>query len=300
MMQNDVRITRRLALRGFMGTALLSRHAFAKTNQASDPLARDAAASAASDTDGSRLTAVLAGAQRSATNRSRDGARHPYETLRFFGLAPAQTVVEIAPGAGWYTEILAPYLRDAGRLYAAHYAVDAPEESRRSARARFESKLSQDPAAYGKVILGTSPRDGRGFTDIAPPGGADLVMTFRNVHNWIADGHLDATLSAAYSILKPGGVLGVEEHRAAPGMLMTQMIASGYVPEALVIERAQAAGFRLTARSEVNANPRDTKNHAHGVWSLPPTLRGGELDRERYVAIGESDRMTLKFTKPAG
>ena len=209
-------------------------------------------------------------------------------------------MVEIAPGAGWYTEILAPYLRDAGRLYAAHYAADAADEGRRRSRARFVEKLAKDPTVYGRVIVGTLPRDARGFTDIGPPGGADLVLTFRNVHNWIEDGHLDATLRAFLAILKPGGVLGVEEHCAAPGTALAKVIATGYVPEALVVEHAHAAGFRLAGRSELNANPRDTKNHAHGVWSLPPTLQGGDTDRAKYVAIGESDRMTLKFVKPAG
>lgn len=282
-MQSPLKIHRRCALGALLGSALLPQQVFAAAAQTDDP----------------RLAAVIAGAQRSDANRARDAARHPAETLRFFGLMPTQTVIEIAPGAGWYTEILAPYLHDAGRLYAAHYAADAAEEGRRRARARFEAKLAQSPAIYGRVLLGTLPRDGRGFTDIAPPGGADLVLTFRNVHNWIEDGHLDATLRAFHAVLKPGGVLGVEEHRAAPGTPMAQVIASGYVPEALVIERAQAAGFSLAGRSEINANPRDTKDHAHGVWSLPPTLRGGELDRARFMAIGESDRMTLKFTKPA-
>jgi len=293
-MQNHVPLNRRFALRALLSSTLLPDLGLAAHNTVID-----AAEHAAPDSDGTRLAAVIAGAQRSAANRARDGARHPHETLRFFGLAPTLTVLEIAPGAGWYTEILAPYLRERGHLYAAHYPADAAEESRRRARARFETKLQQDPAVYGNVIVGTSPRDGLGFTDIAPPGGADLILTFRNVHNWIEEGHLDATLRAFYAVLKPGGALGVEEHRAAPGTPMTQIIASGYVPEAMVIERTQAAGFKLTGRSEVNANPRDTKDHAHGVWSLPPTLRGGEIDRERYVAIGESDRMTLKFTKPA-
>lgn len=274
---------RRLALGALLGTPLLPQWAFAATD----------------DADGARLAAVVTGAQRSEANRARDGARHPYETLRFFGLAPTQTVIEIAPGAGWYTEILAPYLRERGRLYAAHYAADAPEEGRRRSRARFDEKLSKDPAVYDRVVVGTLPRDGRGFTDIAPPGGADLVLTFRNVHNWIEDGHLDATLRAFFAVLKPGGVLGVEEHRAAPGTPLAQVIATGYVPEAMVIERARAAGFQLSGRSEINANPRDTKDHPNGVWSLPPTLRGGDTDRAKFLAIGESDRMTLKFVKPA-
>jgi predicted methyltransferase len=283
-MQEHFDPDRRLALGALLGTCLLL------------PRARGAT----DDADGARLAAVIAGTQRGEANRARDAARHPYETLRFFGLAPGQTVIEIAPGGGWYTEILAPYLREQGRLYAAHYAADAADEGQRRSRARFEQKLAQDPSVYDRVVVGTMPGSARGFVGIEPPGGADLVLTFRNVHNWIEDGHLDASLRAFHAVLKPGGVLGVEEHRAAPGAPLARVVATGYVTEALVIDRARAAGFRLTGRSEVNANPRDTKDHAHGVWSLPPTLRGGEVERARSTAIGESDRMTLRFVKPDG
>lgn len=253
---------------------------------------------APADAQGARLAAVIAGPQRSAANRARDAARHPYETLRFFGVAPGQTVIEIAPGGGWYTEILAPYLRGNGRLYAAHYPADAMDPGRRQSRERFAAKLAAEPAVYGEVHLGTQPVDARGFIDVAPAGGADRVLTFRNVHNWLQDGHLDASLRAFHAVLKPGGVLGVEEHRAPPGTPLERMMATGYVTEALVVERAQAAGFKLVGRSEINANPRDSHDHPDGVWSLPPTLRGGAVERERFLAIGESDRMTLKFVKP--
>ena len=258
-------------------------------------LASGAAAPAGGD---EALAAAMAGARRSAANKARDAYRHPLQTLRFFGLQPDQTVIEIAPGGGWYTEILAPVLRDHGKLYAAHYDVlapDASEDGKRS-RANYEKKLAQDTASYGKVTLGTLPV--RAFTDIAPPGGADLVLTFRNIHNWIKDGHLDDSLRAFYAVLKPGGVLGVEEHRATPGTSLEQMIATGYVTEDYVIDHARAAGFALAGRSEINANPRDNHDHPDGVWSLPPTLRGGERDRASFLAIGESDRMTLKFVKP--
>jgi predicted methyltransferase len=260
---------------------------------------RSAIAAADDDADGARLAAVIAGPQRTPANAARDGARHPYETLRFFGLAPGQTVIEIAPGGGWYTEILAPYLRERGRLYAAHYPADGPNEDQRRSRARFEEKLAKSPEVYGRVVVGTLPTGTRGFTDIAPDGGADRVLTFRNVHNWIEEGRLDPMLKAFHAALKPGGVLGVEEHRAPPGTPLARIIASGYVPEDLVIERAAAAGFQFVGKSEVNANPRDTKDHPNGVWSLPPTLRGGDVDRAKFVAIGESDRMTLSFVKPA-
>ena len=252
----------------------------------------------AQDTDGAQLRAAIDGPQRSAANRERDGARHPFETLQFFCIAPTQTVVEIAPGAGWYTEILAPYLRDRGRLHLAHYPASAASDGQRQARARLKDKLAKSPEVYGRAILGSLPEGARGFTDIAPAGGADAVLTFRNVHNWIEANQFDEMLRAFFAVLKPGGVLGVEEHRAAPGTPMARIIASGYVPEALVIDRARAAGFEWTGGSEINANPKDTKDHANGVSSLPPTLRGGDVGRDRFVAIGESDRMTLRFVKP--
>ncbi|MGJ7613513.1 MULTISPECIES: class I SAM-dependent methyltransferase [unclassified Variovorax] len=243
------------------------------------------------------LRAAVDGPQRSPANRARDGARHPLETLAFFGIRPDATVIEIAPGGGWYTEILAPYLHDHGRLYAAHEPAGGTPGQQR-ARAAFRDKLAREPKVYGRVVLGTLPT--AAFTDIRPPGGADAVLTFRNIHNWIEDGHFDESLRAFFDVLKPGGVLGVEEHRAAPGTPLARVIANGYVPQELVIERAKAAGFEFAGSSEVNANPRDTKDHAKGVWSLPPTLRGGEADRAKYLAIGESDRMTLKFVKPRG
>lgn len=253
----------------------------------------------AADFADAQLDRAIAGTHRSAVDQARDPYRHPKETLRFFGIQPNQTVIEIAPGAGWYTDILAPFLRDNGKLYAAHYASSGPDSSdyRRQGRARYEAKLAANPALYGKVMVGDLPV--RSFTDIQPPGGADMVLTFRNIHNWIKDGHLDDSLKAFYDVLKPGGVLGVEEHRARPGTSVDQMIATGYVTEAYVIERAQAAGFKLAGRSEINANPRDTKDYPKGVWTLPPSYVEGDRDRAKYAAIGESDRMTLKFVKPA-
>jgi predicted methyltransferase len=251
----------------------------------------------AAGADDPRLQAAIAGTHRSAAHRARDGARHPYEMLRFFGLAPTQQVVELSPGGGWFTEILAPYLRGQGRLYAAHESANDASDYRRRSRLAFDAKLARDPALYDQVQVGLMPRTPR-FADIAPPGGADLVLTFRNVHNWIEAGHLDATLQAAFAVLKPGGVLGVEEHRAPPGKSTEWIAKNGYVTEALMEARAAAAGFRLDARSEVNANPLDTKDHPHGVWSLPPTLRGGDVDRARFVAIGESDRFTHRYVKP--
>ena len=248
-------------------------------------------------TEDARLRAAIGAAHRSAGNRARDVARHPYETLRFFGLAPTQQVVELSPGGGWYTEILAPYLREQGRLYVAGEAADDADEYRRRGRRSLDDKLARNPELYDRVQVGLLPRTPR-FTDIAPPGGADLVLTFRNVHNWLEAGHLDATLRAVAAVLKPGGVLGVEEHRAPPGSPLDWIRRNGYVTEALLIERAAAAGLVLAGQSEINANPRDTKDHPNGVWSLPPTLRGGDTDRAKFVAIGESDRFTHRYRKP--
>ena len=249
----------------------------------------------ATDPDEARLRAIIDGPQRSAANRARDPARHPFETLRFFGLAPTQTVIEIAPGGGWYTEILAPYLRDHGRYIAALEAGDGEEQVR--SRARFKDWLRADPARYDRVATGLLPSAGGSYATIAPASSADLVLTFRNVHNWIEAGELDDMLRAFNAVLKPGGVLGVEEHRARPGTSLATIIRSGYVLQDFVVERARAAGFTLVATSEVNANPRDDTEHPNGVWSLPPTVRGGNVERARFLAIGESDRMTLRFVK---
>jgi predicted methyltransferase len=248
--------------------------------------------------DARLLRQAIDAPHRSAAFRARDDARHPFETLRFFGLAPTQQVIELSPGGGWYTEILAPYLRAEGRLFLATEAADDPDDYRRRGRRTIDEKLARSPALYDRVQVGLLPRTQR-FTDIAPAGGADLVLSFRNVHNWLEAGHLDATLQAVAAVLKPGGVLGIEEHRAPPGRSIEWTVKNGYVTEDLMIERTRAAGLVLDARSEVNANPRDTKDHPHGVWSLPPTLRGGEVDRARLLAIGESDRFTHRYVKRA-
>lgn len=247
------------------------------------------------------LDAVIAGLQRSAANKARDVWRHPGETLRFLGLRADQHVLELSPGAGWYTEILAPYLRERGRLYVAHYARDGqgPEADyeRRSRRA-FENKLAAAPVWYDRVVVGTLPK--KAFTDLRFEGPLDAVLTFRNVHNWVEDGQLVDQFRLFHGVLKPGGVLGIEDHRAAPGTPLATQISSGYLTEALVIEKASAAGFELSARSEINANLRDTRRHPQGVWSLPPTLSGapeGSAARATALAIGESDRMTLRFIK---
>jgi predicted methyltransferase len=244
-----------------------------------------------------QLNAAINGPQRTEAFRARDVYRHPEETLVFFGVKPDQTIVEIAPGGGWYTEILAPYLRENGKLYEALYESNHPElaEDFEQERKHFNQRLARDPAVFDRVTIG-SLRAGH-FTGV-PANSADMVLTFRNIHNWIKDGQFDANLRAFYAELKPGGILGVEEHRAKPGISIEQVIKTGYVPEAYVIEHARAAGFELAGHSEANRNPRDTKDYPDGVWSLPPTLKGGAEDRARMLAIGESDRMTLRFVKP--
>jgi predicted methyltransferase len=255
--------------------------------------------SASTAANSALLDAAISGPQRSAKARERDIYRHPAETLQFFELTPSLTVLEIAPGGGWYTEILAPYLHDRGTLYEAQYdgPQDAPSAEAQAGRAAFASKLAATPAVYGNVVVGTLHRGQ--FSGFPADGSVDRVLTFRNIHNWIKDGEIDANLRAFYAALKPGGILGVEEHRAAPGTSLQQTIDTGYVTEDYVMTHARAAGFELAGQSEANSNPRDTKNYPHGVWSLPPTYEGGDLDRARFAAIGESDRMTLRFVKPA-
>jgi len=256
-------------------------------------------ASTRSGEDGARaIDAALAGPNRSEANRARDVFRHPKETLQFFGLEPGMTVVEIWPGGGWYTEILAPVVRGKGVLYAAHFHIDGKgPKYREASRSAFFRKLGENPAVYDQVRVTTfgAPE----YVAIAPAGSVDLVLTFRNVHNWAAAKSEEAGFRAFYAALKPGGILGVVEHRAREGASLEEMIKSGYMSESYVIALAQKAGFRLLGRSEVNANAKDTKDYPRGVWTLPPTYRMGDQDRAKYAAIGESDRMTLKFVKPA-
>ena len=240
------------------------------------------------------LQAAIAGPWRSEGNRARDRYRHPAETLAFFGVKPTDTVIEISPGAGWYSEILAPYLRDRGRYVAA--TASAPADSGGGKRnAALQAKFAAMPARYDRVQW--LEYDGKAPV-LGAPGSADVVLTFRNVHNWVAAGSTDAYFKAFFEVLKPGGVLGVVDHRAKPGTALAAMKTSGYLTEALVIEHATRAGFVLEARSEVNANPRDDADHPNGVWTLPPTNRHDAKDAATYQAIGESDRMTLRFRKP--
>lgn len=230
--------------------------------------------------------------------RARDIWRHPLETLLFFGYRPDMTVVEIWPAAGWYTDILGPATGENGRLYAAHFPMATNVPFYQRTRTAYEERLRAMPWASRVTLTEFLPQSD---LKIAPDGSADLVVTFRNAHNWYMQGG-DAAIADAfrqfYAALKPGGVLGVVDHRLPETRPDFEMVASGYMKQSYLIRQAEAAGFELVATSEINANTRDTADHPKGVWTLPPTLRLGEQDKEKYLAIGESDRMTLKFRKP--
>lgn len=230
---------------------------------------------------------------RTETNRARDVYRHPVETLNFFGLKPNMTVIEITPGAGWYQEILAPLLVQQGHYIAAMPPASAKEGNGGTPQIlKWQQEHSEIAAKITTVEL--NPQ-----APLASPESADMILTFRNVHNWMATGDAQAVFNSFFAALKPGGVLGVVEHRANPHKRRDPKAKSGYVLEKDVIAMAKKAGFKLDAKSEINANPKDTKNYPEGVWTLPPVLRLKDKDRARYLAIGESDRMTLRFIKPA-
>lgn len=231
---------------------------------------------------------------RSPDNQARDQFRHPTQTLAFFDVQPHHKVVEIWPGSGWYTEILAPMLFDKGTLIAAHFPNDSPIKYFRNSREKYERRIQQQPEFSKIQLTNFAPPKS---TNIAPENSIDRIVTFRNVHNWMKNKGEQAAFNSFYKALKPGGILGVVEHRAPSDFTLEQMIKSGYVTEDYVIKLAQQAGFKLLGKSEVNANKKDTKSHSKGVWTLPPSLRLGQQDKQKYLAIGESDRMTLKFIK---
>lgn len=238
---------------------------------------------------------VLAGDHRSAADRARDGWRHPVDTLLFFGIKPDMTVAELWPGAGgWYTEVLAPLLAERGKLYAAQVPATPANAFTDSVLGAYRARLDARPDLYGKVTVTTL---GPGGGDIAPPGSCDLVLTFRNLHNWMNLGYEKEAIAAMYRALKPGGILGVVDHRADPAKPPDPRASNGYVSEAYAITLFESAGFELVEKSEINANPNDTKDYEQGVWTLPPELRQGARDRAKYEAIGESDRFTLKFRR---
>ena len=240
------------------------------------------------------LTKAMAGSWRDPANAARDRYRHPRDTLEFFGLKPDMTVIQLWPGGGWYTEILAPVLKDHGQLIDA--AVPEKGYGESDGTVNYLKKLKADPAVYSKVkVIDFAPPE---KMDLGPEGSADMVLTFRNAHNWEGDHQLLAVFQAAFKVLKHGGLLGLTDHRAAPGKTVAETFHSGYMPADYIIQVAGQAGFKLAGQSEVNANPKDTKDYPKGVWTLPPTYTLGDKDRTKYAAIGESDRMTLKFIKP--
>jgi predicted methyltransferase len=242
------------------------------------------------------LDAAIAGSNRDPRNVARDQYRHPRETLAFFGVAPQQTVIEITPGGGWYSEILAPYLKDGGHYVAAVWddAIPGQPKYRYDLNKTLRGKFAGNAAAYGtpevRVFDPKAPNFG-------PAGSADTVLTFRNAHNWVNEGNAEAYFKAFHDVLKPGGTLGVVDHRAKPDASLDAQKKSGYLTEALVIQLAQGAGFTLDEKSEINANAKDTTDHPNGVWTLPPVNRHDAADDAKYKAIGESDRMTLRFRK---
>ena len=244
------------------------------------------------------LDAVLAGPQRAEVNRARDAHRHPRQTLEFFGIRDTQTVLEVWPGGGgWYAEILAPLLRERGHYIAAGYDPASDSKFAQDTNQAFRAKLDAAPATYDRVAVVALQHPGA--LAPVPPESVDLVVTFRNLHNWMArEGAAPAMLAAMYAALKPGGVLGLVDHRADPALAVDAKAKLGYVNEQYAIDLIEKAGFEFIGSSEVNANPKDTHDWDLGVWTLPPTFRLGDKDRERYAAIGESDRFTLRFRKP--
>ncbi|MDP3658961.1 class I SAM-dependent methyltransferase [Phenylobacterium sp.] len=286
-------VPRRAVLLGALGLAACGRGA----EPADAPKAAPASAMTLED--------AVAGVWRTPQDKARDAARHPVESLRFWGLAPGQTVVEFWPGSGWYTDILAPYLAaNRGKLHAANLELREPvDPSTRQVVEAYRKRFEADPKLYGRInFTAFGPTSG----PVAPDASADLVLFLRNVHNWMAAGLAEKAFRDAFAALKPGGVLGVEEHRAAPGGVQDPLAADGYVQQAYMTQLASEAGFAADGASEVNANPKDTRDHPFGVWTLPPvrrsSLRGQpddpSFDHARYDTIGESDRMTLRFVKP--
>lgn len=258
-------------------------------------LALVSATAAASGNFDPKLEAVVDSSFRPAADKARDPYRHPLQTLTFFGLKPNMTVVELWPFGGWYTEILAPYLHDRGTLYAAAMDPDSTDPEDKQYNSEFQAMLGAHPQVYDRVRMTVLAK---GKMQIAPDGSADLVVTFRNIHNWVWAGMEKDVMAAAFRALKPGGILGVEEHRNDDPNFVPKTPGQAYVGEQYAIDLIQSVGFRLLGQSNVNRNPKDTKDYPKGVWTLPPSYAEGDKDRARYTAIGESDRFTLKFIKP--
>jgi predicted methyltransferase len=243
------------------------------------------------------LATILASPHRVPGHADRDAARHPIETLEFFGVTPTSTVVELGAGGGWYSELLAPLLYTRGKLIVAGPDANGPADKMATVYGkRLDLFLAKSPGLFGKVdrVTISSPDT----IELGAAGSAHVVLAIREMHGWQNRSELSKYLAAVHAVLAPGGTFGVIAHRAAPGAKVEDTSKQGYLPEDFVIEQVKAAGFELAEKSEINANPRDTKDYPKGVWTLPPNLREGETDRAKYTAIGESDRMTLKFVKP--
>jgi predicted methyltransferase len=247
------------------------------------------------ETTASALDGILGGNQRTAADRARDGSRHPKETLLFFGIRPQTRVLQPWPESGWYTKIIAPLVRAQGQYYAGLMAPDPGSRFIQARLARYRQLLASRPDLYGRVRVVTFPLDGR---DVLPAGSVSMVLSFRDLHEWMALGDAPQVLMTIYRALAPGGVFGVVDNRGDPKLPQDPRAKNGYVRQDYAIRLIEAAGFRLVATSEVNANPKDTKKYRCGVWALPPAYRLGNFDRAKYAAIGESDRFTLKFVKP--
>ncbi|MBV8146542.1 MAG: class I SAM-dependent methyltransferase [Gammaproteobacteria bacterium] len=258
-------------------------------------LAAACTASSSRQSTADALTVILAGDQRPAEERARDVYRHPKDTLLFFGIRPEMKVLEVWPEPGWYTAVIAPLLRDKGKYYAGVIAEDPSSKYITHRLEEYHARLAERADLYDRVAVVTFPLAGG---DVLPPGSVDMVVTFRNIHNWMARDQAAQAFATMYRALKPGGVLGVVEHRGNPAVPQDPKAKSGYVNEDYAIHLIEQQGFRLVAKSEVNDNPRDTKDYEQGVWTLPPTYRLGAKDHDKYAAIGESDRFTLRFVKP--
>ena len=245
----------------------------------------------------SKLQAAAIGEHRAQKNIDRNSFRHPVETLKWFGIEESMTVVEISPGGGgWYTEVLAPFLREKGKYHVASYNSESESEYLRNNAQKYLDKLSAHPDVYDRVVVTEFEPPAK--SQLEPEGKADMVLTFRNTHNWVRNDSVAQTYASMYKVLKSGGILGVVQHRGNADMLGKEWANKGYVPEAEVIRMAEEAGFKFVGKSEINANPQDTKDYEKGVWTLPPVYRLKEQNRAKYEAIGESDRMTVKFIKP--
>jgi predicted methyltransferase len=275
-------------------SAALTGKALAATAAAA--LAAACASSSSRLSTADALTAILAGDQRPPEERARDVYRHPKDTLLFFGIRPETRVLEVWPEPGWYTAVIAPLVRDKGKYFAGVIAADPSSKYITHRLEEYQARLAARPDLYDRVAVVTFAPDG---ADAVPPGSVDMVLTFRNIHNWMARDQAALAFRSMYRALKPGGVLGVVEHRGNPAVPQDPKAKSGYVNEDYAIKLIEEQGFRLVAKSGVNDNPRDTKDYEQGVWTLPPTYRLGAKDREKYAAIGESDRFTLRFVKPA-